>query len=237
MQVSCDRFTINNLKRFENPTNKVDLPLNSDTILSNTTNTSNMKHKALAMDSSFFEEVIDKDWSKRIIDKLYSKNLDATKFEQTLWAIKSYFMKNEYWKAVKSIKDSTIDEIIDDVLARSGNMPQECYNEDKETTMWTFSDVGEFKEIKEGDRVEIQIMRTGKWDHPIYGKVIITPETLDDVVENFNNNTRGVELAVDENHEPNHKALGWYKELKRVGKNALNASIEVTKMGADLLNQ
>lgn len=205
------------------------------------------------MYSEIFEEVIDQSWSKKIIDMMYSKGLDATKFQSLLFEIKDYFLQNKYWSAVKTLDDGTINEIIDECAEECGYIqdeagnwikqekmecgPEVCCNEGKTTTMWTFSDMSEFKEVKEGDKVDIQIMRTGKWNHPMYGEVIVTPETINDVVKNFNNNTRGIDLAVDENHEPNHKALGWYKELKKIGDNALNASIELTKMGADLINQ
>lgn len=184
--------------------------------------------------SEIFQETIDKAWAKNIIDRLYEKELDATNFEQILWNIHDYFMKNEYWKAIKSLDSATIDEIIDEAVGmKTMNWPV-CGNE---TSMWSFSDVSEFKEVKEGDKVEIQIMRAGKWQHPIYGEIKVTEETINDVVSNFNNNTRWIDIAVDENHEPNHKALGWYKELTKVGKNALNATIELTKMWADLINQ
>lgn len=194
-----------------------------------------MEHMKKEMYNEMFSEVVDKAWSKKIIDKLYAQGLDATKFEWTLNKIHSYFMKNQYWKMVKNLDDATIDEIIAS-MAQMYPTETQNYNE-KATTFWSFSDLGEFKEVKEGDKVQIQIMRTGKWKHPMYGEVIITPQTINDVVENFNSNTRGIDIAVDENHEENHKALGWFRELKKQGKDALNATIELTKMGAELINQ
>lgn len=55
---------------------------------------------------------------------------------------------------------------------------------------------------------------------------------------NFDANVRQIELAVDENHEPNHKALARYRELTLQEKNeTLFASLELTKKGAELLNE
>lgn len=80
-------------------------------------------------------------------------------------------------------------------------------------------------------------MRTGKWNHPAYGEFEITPETLTQVKDNFTANLRGIKLAVDENHEPNHKALAWYTELYQVTEDDLFAKLELTQKGADLLNE
>jgi hypothetical protein len=44
-------------------------------------------------------------------------------------------------------------------------------------------------------------------------------------------------LAVDENHEQNHKALWWFQELYQKGKTSLFAKIELTKKGAELLTE
>ena len=204
--------------------------------------------------SKIFEEVIDQAWSKKIIDMMYSRGLDASLFSPLLIEIKDYFDDNKYWTVVKSLDDKTINEIIDDCAEDCGyiqnsegkwiknEIEQEYPTKpmmmnEKETTMWSFSDVSEFKEMKEGDKVEIQIMRTGKWQHPIYGEVVVTPEVIDGVVENFTTNQRWIDLAVDENHEPNHKALGWFRELSKKWNDILNASIELTKAGAELINQ
>lgn len=90
---------------------------------------------------------------------------------------------------------------------------------------------------KEGDVVTIQIFRTGEWDHPGYGKVTIDKNVIKDVVNNFKENKRGIEIAVDENHEDNHRALGWYKEVFASDDDTeCFAKIELTAKGAELLN-
>jgi len=183
-----------------------------------------------------FEEVIDKWWSKKIIDKLYENWLDATKFDLILRKIKDYFMKNKYWKLVKDLDDNTIEQIIND--CSSWDNLQEVSCNEKEKTIWLFNEIiNEFKEVKEWDKVEIQIMRIGKWQHPIYWEVKVDKTVIDWVLKNYNENMRWIDLVIDENHEPNHKALWWIKDLKKIWSDALFATIELTKMGADLISQ
>jgi hypothetical protein len=104
---------------------------------------------------------------------------------------------------------------------------------------WFFSQIEkeEGKTLKAGDMVTIQIMRVGKWNHPEYGEVEVTKSDIQEFIQNFEDNVRQIEIAVDENHEPDHRATGWYRKLfsDKSGKN-LYARIEITKMGADLLN-
>lgn len=106
----------------------------------------------------------------------------------------------------------------------------------KYNSAWFFYEFEEGREYKAGDIVDIQIMRTGQWDHPQYGQFNISMEDLLQVKDNFDSQKRGVELAVDENHEPNHKALGWFKELV-LHSDALFAKVKLTKLGAELLTQ
>lgn len=104
---------------------------------------------------------------------------------------------------------------------------------------WFFTAIGKKEQdYKEGDVVTIQIFRTGEWEHPGYGKVIINKDVIDDVVSHFNNRTRRIDLAVDENHEENHKALGWFREVySEDDGEACYAKIELTRKGAELLNE
>jgi hypothetical protein len=93
------------------------------------------------------------------------------------------------------------------------------------------------KDFNAGDLIDIQVMRKGEWNHPIYGKIEVTSDTLSEVLENFYSRQRGVDLALDENHEPDHKALGWFKELYLLGSENLYATIELTQRGAELLKE
>lgn len=60
---------------------------------------------------------------------------------------------------------------------------------------------------------------------------------MNDVLQNFESRERGIDLVVDENHEPDHKALGVFQQLYMEGKDALFAVIKLTKKGADLLTE
>lgn len=103
---------------------------------------------------------------------------------------------------------------------------------------WIFNQFNEDgKKFEPGAEVKIQIMRTGERNHPTYWKVSVTHNTLNDVLQNFESRERGIDLVVDENHEPDHKALGVFQQLYMEGKDALFAVIKLTKKGADLLTE
>ncbi len=87
----------------------------------------------------------------------------------------------------------------------------------------------------EGNKSEIQIMRVWNWNHAQYGEFNITPDMLDDFIKNFQENKRGIDLAVDINHEPNHKAVWWIKKLAKKGGDAVFATVEWTKEGLELV--
>lgn len=57
---------------------------------------------------------------------------------------------------------------------------------------------------------------------------------LEQFVQNFKNNVRGVKLAVDVNHHPEHRAVGWFADVYREG-DALFAVIEWTFEGEYLI--
>lgn len=101
---------------------------------------------------------------------------------------------------------------------------------------WFFYDIGNFAEVKEGQKVKIQIMRVGQWQHQEYGDVIVTPQTLIDVKRNFDDNVRKIDIAIDENHDPDHKALGWIRSLDIKDNDSLWAEIEITALGSRLLS-
>lgn len=80
----------------------------------------------------------------------------------------------------------------------------------------------------------VQILRTGSWDHPVYGQFAVSVLDLEQFVQNFKNNVRGVKLAVDVNHHPEHRAVGWFTDVYREG-DALFAVIEWTGEGEYLI--
>jgi len=98
-------------------------------------------------------------------------------------------------------------------------------------------EIGKFQEIQEWQNVDIQIMKCWKRNHQIYWKFSVNEQTLDDVVNNFYQNKRWVDIAIDENHEPEHKALWWVRQVYKKAQDNLFATIELTKKWAEVLSQ
>lgn len=98
----------------------------------------------------------------------------------------------------------------------------------------TFVDICDFEkmELQEGEKkIKMQIMKTGKFDHP-FGKFEITTKDLKEFAEHFKDNTRRVDLAVDYSHRSDEKAAGWFRGIS-VSENGkkLFAEIEMTPEG------
>lgn len=178
---------------------------------------------------------------ERVLDALYSKGMSM---DQLQWAVSNLrcmkydqmmngLVENASDEEVQGVVDAIYDSITEQ---KESSVPDRAYSLNTEITAWMFEEIKkQKKDFKEGDMVEIQVMRVGKWKHPNYGEVKVTEKTLENVQKNFEENKRGIELAVDENHEDDHKALGWIRKVFRQGKDALFASIELTKKGAQLL--
>lgn len=192
--------------------------------------------------------------AKRVIDILDEKELSPEDLNTVLWKLRDFIMKNQMPTLMDKAKDEDITAIIDQIIVERAMYRRQCGPEvayaknaeelsrafaGKPSTAWFFSEMPEKKSgYAAGDIVTIQIFRVGKWNHSEYGEVEITKKTIKDVVKNFEENVRGVQICVDENHEPDHKALGWYKEITAEdGGDACFAKIELTKKGADLLNE
>lgn len=80
---------------------------------------------------------------------------------------------------------------------------------------------------------QLEVMRIGKWKHPIYGDLEITDKDLDKFKKSFDEKVRRVDLAIDIEHgeTPNKgAAAGWFKKLRKEG-NKLLADIEWTELG------
>ena len=85
---------------------------------------------------------------------------------------------------------------------------------------------------------EIEVLHEGKWEHPQYGIIQITDQDIDKFVESFNSKVRKVDIAVDQEHMPEKGAAGWVRKVKKVvedGKSKMKASVEWTKLGAQLI--
>lgn len=70
-------------------------------------------------------------------------------------------------------------------------------------------------QLSEGDEApdKIQLFRVGTFHHDEYGPLKITPAVLEEMVENFKNDVRGIDLAVDYKHESEDKAAAWIKDV------------------------
>jgi len=79
-------------------------------------------------------------------------------------------------------------------------------------------------------------MRKWSWAHPLYWTVEIDESFMQKIKQNFDNDVVGYDIVVDENHEPNAAAMGWYRELYIQNWN-MYAEIECTAHWAELLNR
>lgn len=191
--------------------------------------------------------------AKKILDLLDKKKLDPQDLNNVIWRLRDIVIKRDLGTLIEKLPMKEIEATIDQmILERSMyDCPKQvCYAQNFEQLTQAFASIGKpqsvwfFADIekkdgtyKKGDVVTQQIFRVGKWEHPEYGTVEVTEDTITDVVRNFKENVRKIELCVDENHEPDHKALGWYREVfaSDDGKQCF-AKIELTKKGAELIN-
>jgi len=95
-----------------------------------------------------------------------------------------------------------------------------------------------FAEQKDGG-YELQVLKPGKWDHPNYGMVEITPEIQQEFVDNFNKDLRAhsssIGLPVDEEHYSDKGAVGWIKQLINKGNEGLFAMVEWNSKGRQMI--
>lgn len=60
----------------------------------------------------------------------------------------------------------------------------------------------------------IQIIRTGTFHHPTYGKFEITKAHLASFKKNFDSKVRGVDIALDYGHKSEGEAAAWFKNVE-----------------------
>lgn len=58
---------------------------------------------------------------------------------------------------------------------------------------------------------DFEFLHTGKNTDPRYGDFRFSKEELEEMANNFNTDVRGVEIAVDINHDPSKRAYAWIK--------------------------
>jgi phage I-like protein len=97
----------------------------------------------------------------------------------------------------------------------------------------------EIKLLAEGSKEPaplVQILRTGEFQHPRYGKFLITKETLQNIVKNFNDKVLRIDIAVDYKHDNDDVAAGWFKALSiSTDGNSLMADVQWTPNGTKVL--
>jgi len=74
--------------------------------------------------------------------------------------------------------------------------------------------LGEFSATPEVEvPARIQIFRAGTFHHPEYGRFDLNKEVFLAMKKNFDEKTRGVDLAIDYNHDSEAHAAGWIQTL------------------------
>jgi len=69
--------------------------------------------------------------------------------------------------------------------------------------------------LDEGEPAKpIQIFRTGEFNHPRYGKIIIDQKMLGEIASNFKSRVRGQDIPIDLEHKNDQGAVGWIKDVK-----------------------
>jgi phage I-like protein len=85
---------------------------------------------------------------------------------------------------------------------------------------------------------EIQLLRATTIHDPRYGKVEITPLMLKEMVKNFYDHVRGIDLMIDYSHNTDGEAAGWIRSLRLDENNqSLWASVEWTRPGKIALEE
>ena len=76
-----------------------------------------------------------------------------------------------------------------------------------------------FPDKFDGKPARIQVFKVGKWAHPTYGDISITPDDLQTIVKNYETTKRAVVLDYDHGTDTgeapeDRKAAGWLKDLR-----------------------
>jgi hypothetical protein len=88
---------------------------------------------------------------------------------------------------------------------------------------------------------DIQLLKTATiFDHR-YGQVNISPEMLNQMVHNFDEKVRGIDIMLDAGHNPDGGAYGWFKKIytKEGENNSLElwGTVELTSLGQKALTE
>lgn len=105
---------------------------------------------------------------------------------------------------------------------------------DLATYEWPADTIADVPEQAKPPTSRIQLFKTGKFRHPLYGRSVITRDTFDAFVRNFTMVNQG-EIPVDFDHAPEYRgdtrACGWIRALHPEG-DELWATVEWNWSGA-----
>ncbi|MBM3216998.1 hypothetical protein FJZ36_19055, partial [Candidatus Poribacteria bacterium] len=59
----------------------------------------------------------------------------------------------------------------------------------------------------------VQLLRAGTFQHGWYGRIQINADLYDALIRNFDERARGIDVALDVEHQPEHGAAGWFRRL------------------------
>jgi len=83
--------------------------------------------------------------------------------------------------------------------------------------------------------IDVEMLRVGKFDHPVHGELDITQKLFDSMVANFENNILKRDVSFDWNHNQK-EASAWLKDLNVID-NILVGSMEFTQKGKDSIEK
>ena len=96
---------------------------------------------------------------------------------------------------------------------------------------------------KEQGLSEVEILKTGEFNHPSYGNVVVSDSTLNQMCENFKRRVRGIDISFDYTHDNENgeqPAAFWVKSLEVKDKGdckVLTAQAEFTPKGKKAIQE
>lgn len=131
--------------------------------------------------------------------------------------------------AIKSNNEESSNKIAWSAVKKAGYMQNDKGNWVKASETFYYSN--KLSELSS----EIEIMREGKWKHNLYGDFQISKNTMDNIIKNFEDNVRGIDISFDIEHGTTSKkteAVAWVKKLKRKDGKLL-AEVDWTDLGKE----
>jgi hypothetical protein len=113
----------------------------------------------------------------------------------------------------------------DDIYEREFDMP-ECFLQTTSQEM--------LLEDEERKMLNIQVLRSGAFKHPEYGKIEFNDKMFDSFIKNFDSRVPQEHIAYDFKHRPDWGAAAWLKRLFKDG-DGLWAEVELTRRGLEAL--